>query len=637
MNARQRRIRTGVGGALALCTAFVMAGIVSVLPASAVPTSTTGDITEFTDGLPFGTNPYGIVTGPDGDLWFVENGSNQISKIDPTTGAVTDYSAGLTGGAGLWEITDGPDGDLWFTESIANKIGKIDPTTGTITEYSVSSGALGITTGPDGDIWFTEYNGSISRIGQFDPRTGTTVREYSLKNGGAFPWSIAAGSDGNMWFTEDSTANKIGKVDLSTGSITEYALTGPANAMVIVAGPDGDLWFTENSGNRIGRFDPTTLQLTEFPIPTPSSRPQGITVGSDGNLWFNEWSANTIGRITPDGRITEFPIRPIDNVVKPYLITSGPDGNIWFTENPGNRIGRLIVAASQDVTPPVTSIALDPASPSGENGWYTAPVGVSITASDDGSGVASTRCVLDPATPPTTFDDLPTTGCAYLGDGASVSGDGEHTVWAASIDAAGNAETPVSASIRIDTTAPTVTCDASTFTLGSTGDRVTAIVDDGTSGPVDASVSTSATATTAGVNSAEVTGTDDAGNATSVSCSYLVAYQLQPSDGFSAPAPKSKWKAGSAVPIKIALGDLGGTVISDAEASRLAADCRVTFAATGVQAVAPACMKYDASKHQFIYTWKLGTPTGDETATATIAYAGTDTTTTRDVAITITQ
>jgi streptogramin lyase len=62
-----------------------------------------------------------------------------------------------------FEITAGPDGNLWFTEN--GKIGKIT-TGGTITEYGGSlSHPHGITAGPDGNLWFTEFgNGKIGRI-----------------------------------------------------------------------------------------------------------------------------------------------------------------------------------------------------------------------------------------------------------------------------------------------------------------------------------------------------------------------------------------------------------------------------------------------------------------------------------------
>ena len=112
--------------------------------------------------------------------------------------------------------------------------------------------------------------------------------------------------------------------------------------------------------------------ITEFPLPTASSGPAGITAGPDGNLWFTELVANKIGRITdgrrhhrvpdPDGRqrprghhggpgrqplvhrSAGQPDRPDhagrrhhrvpdpDARQRALGITAGPDGNLWFTE-----------------------------------------------------------------------------------------------------------------------------------------------------------------------------------------------------------------------------------------------------------------------------------------------------------------
>ena len=64
----------------------------------------------------------------------------------------------------------------------------------------------------------------------------------------------------------------------------------------ITAGPDGALWFTEYSANRIGRIT-TAGVITEYTVPTASSKPYGIAVGPDGALWFTESNADKIGRI----------------------------------------------------------------------------------------------------------------------------------------------------------------------------------------------------------------------------------------------------------------------------------------------------------------------------------------------------
>ena len=78
-----------------------------------------------------------------------------------------------------------------------------------------------------------------------------------------------------------------------------------------------------------------------------------------------------------------------------------------------------------DKTAPVTTIALTPAGPDGQNGWYRSAPHVRVAASD-ASGVAELRCVLDPATPPATFADLPS-ACPFAGAGAPVTTNGMHT------------------------------------------------------------------------------------------------------------------------------------------------------------------------------------------------------------------
>src|SRR5206468_767140 len=82
------------------------------------------------------------------------------------------------------------------------------------------------------------------------------------------------------------------------------------------------------------------------------------------------------------------------------------------------------------------------ASPNGSRGSYTAPVGVAVSATDasPASGVARTRCAIDPATIPKSYADLPAHGCSLK----SVSSAGTHTVYAASVDRNNNVEAPVS-------------------------------------------------------------------------------------------------------------------------------------------------------------------------------------------------
>ena len=92
-----------------------------------------------------------------------------IGEINPTTHAVTEFALPTTGttkgnhvtnnGPSPYAITAGPDGNLWFTEQGTSKIGMINPATHVITEFPTPTSTpnpYAITAGPDGNLWFTE-------------------------------------------------------------------------------------------------------------------------------------------------------------------------------------------------------------------------------------------------------------------------------------------------------------------------------------------------------------------------------------------------------------------------------------------------------------------------------------------------
>ena len=286
--------------------------------------------------------------------------------------------------------------------------------------------------------------------------------------------------------------------------------------------------------------------------------------------------------------------------------------------------------------PPVTTIALSPSTPNGSNGWYTSSVGISITATDFDDAVAQTRCALDATPAPTTFGELADAACALT----SVGTDGPHAIHAASVDSAGNVEASLaSVTFKVDRTAPELspTLSSATVVVGQTGVTASPNATDATSGVAAGSDSCGTVDTsTPGVRTLTCTATDNAGNQGSATLTYVVEYRIL---GYFSPVPGSKWKVGQTVPIKVALGDAAGVRIGDAEAAALAQACRVRFGVTGAQVVANGpCLKYDAGKDQFVYTWKLKPQgTGSATISVTVSYPGSTVTTTLSIPIVITR
>lgn len=185
----------------------------------------------------------------------------------------------------------------------------------------------------------------------------------------------------------------------------------------------------------------------------------------------------------------------------------------------------VFVEEATDSTAPVGTAELDPAQPDGDDGWYTSPVTVALTASDEdgGSGVASVEYAVDGGAPQ-----------PYTAPFA-VTGDGPHTVTWTLSDAAGNRSTGA-IEFRIDTTSPELTV-AGVADGADYGDRAVleldAVVTDATSGPgaVSATLDGAEIAPDArlelwrldlGAHELVVTGADRAGNATSTTVAFTV-------------------------------------------------------------------------------------------------------------------
>ncbi len=124
------------------------------------------------------------------------------------------------------------------------------------------------------------------------------------------------------------------------------------------------------------------------------------------------------------------------------LITD--DGIHSLTARAQDRAGNLKasqpITLARDATPPVTTLSSSlPPSP---QGWYQAPVTLTLSAQDATSGVAATYWRLNQGT----WQQTPT---------LTVAEDGQHTLAYYSIDRAGNQEPPQTTTLRIDQTPPT--------------------------------------------------------------------------------------------------------------------------------------------------------------------------------------
>jgi RHS repeat-associated protein len=328
------------------------------------------------------TQPWGITSGPDGNLWYtIQGGTPQIGKMT-TAGAAQEYTPTSQTIYPLY-ISPGPDRGLWFTainySTGQNTIGDLSLDGSTLAQYGVSGAGNpgGIVLSPDQkNLWYSGvgFSGGVgtSYVGKM--AVDGTYTQIATPTNSSSMGGIVVGPDGNIWFTEPG-ANKIGKVNLSgsftSSSFTEYTVpTSGASPYWIAADRNGALWFTESGTNKIGRITTAGLVTNEYSIPTANSAPHGITLGPDGSFWFTESATDQIGRITTAGTVTEY--GGLTSGAMPESITVGSDRNLWFTEPGANQIGTFNMLQVQAQT---LSVAEGQALTNQLVAWFQNPVG----------------------------------------------------------------------------------------------------------------------------------------------------------------------------------------------------------------------------------------------------------------------
>jgi len=229
----------------------------------------------------------------------------------------------------------------WFTEYSAGRLGNISFTTGwaaTICELSLPGGSnpIGIeigtsltVPGPEPNrpyVWVADFGRkSIIRV---YPETGA-CREYSVAP--FSPWDVDVDADGFVWFTAQkigTDVNVIGRLDPVAYEQNKWALTLASiptpNCEVrdIEIDQKGNIWFTEYSdyASKIGRYSPLANVFSEYPIITPTAKPQGLAIytepGGTVNVWFTEYAGRRIGRIRqPEGPTVSTTVYSITSAV----------------------------------------------------------------------------------------------------------------------------------------------------------------------------------------------------------------------------------------------------------------------------------------------------------------------------------
>ncbi|MCY4159884.1 MAG: cytochrome C [Bacteroidetes bacterium] len=140
--------------------------------------------------------------------------------------------------------------------------------------------------------------------------------------------------DGSIWWT-GMWASLVGRLDPLTGVMNEYPLPPEAKPHSIVPDADGFIWYTGNSNGTIGKLDPSTGEITEYP--TKADDPHTAVFHPNGKLYFTSQRSGMLGRLDPvTGELTEIPTEP-----RPYGIIVAQDGTVWIAYNGINKLAAM--------------------------------------------------------------------------------------------------------------------------------------------------------------------------------------------------------------------------------------------------------------------------------------------------------
>jgi streptogramin lyase len=253
-------------------------------------------------------NPFGVIRGPDGNLWFCEYTGQRVRKITPDGNIHIVAGSGAKGYSGdggpalqatfnlPHEIRFDKKGDLFIVDMQNHAVRRVDMKTGVITTFA--------------------GNGKPGYAGDGGPAKDAQVAQ---------PHSIQFDSAGDLYIC-DIGNNVIRKVVMQTGIISTFAGTGKAGptpdgapiAGTPLNGPrsidfdaDDNLWLVTRAGNQVFKFDLKAGKIHHIagngkkgftghggPAKDATlSGPKGIAVAPDGNVWLADTESHSVRMI----------------------------------------------------------------------------------------------------------------------------------------------------------------------------------------------------------------------------------------------------------------------------------------------------------------------------------------------------
>ena len=102
--------------------------------------------------------------------------------------------------------------------------------------------------------------------------------------------------------------------------------------------PDGRIWFTMQRGNAIGRIDMVSGAIRVIPVPSRGALPYGILADDDGRAWAVLLGSNRLATVTPETHeLAEIELPRAQARLRRVGLTD--DGRVWYGDFTQGYIG----------------------------------------------------------------------------------------------------------------------------------------------------------------------------------------------------------------------------------------------------------------------------------------------------------
>ena len=168
-----------------------------------------------------------------------------------------------------------------------------------------------------------------------------SMQAWQVPTPGSRPHDPLGAKDGSIWYT-GQMANVLGRVNPTSGEIKEFPLKTPhSGPHGLMEDRDGNIWYTGNTGSLMGKLNPKTGVNTEYPLPsTKPIDPHSLAIDQQGIVWFTAQVGNRVGRLDPKTGEIKLLTPPTENS-RPYGIMVDSKGMVYFVEFGANKVGRI--------------------------------------------------------------------------------------------------------------------------------------------------------------------------------------------------------------------------------------------------------------------------------------------------------